>query len=43
MDVLGGDEERPFGGDKNMVGGEGNDRVLGWDVSGLLFRRTRVE
>ena len=27
--VLGGNEERPLGGDKNLVGGPGNDGVLG--------------
>jgi Ca2+-binding RTX toxin-like protein len=35
--VLGGDEHRAFGGDKNLVGGAGNDGVLGGEGSDNLL------
>lgn len=35
--VFGGDEERPRGGDKNSVGGPGNDGVLGGEGSDNLL------
>jgi Ca2+-binding RTX toxin-like protein len=34
--VLGGNEQRPLGGDKNLVGGPGNDGVLGGEGSDNL-------